>query len=516
MRLAASRQLSHLHASDADQFRQLLSMLPMGAYTCDAEGLITSYNQRAVEVWGREPALNEPVDRYCGSFRIFTAEGQPLPHENCWMALALQNGRGYNGKEVVVERPDGGRSTLLAHANPLFDEAGAVVGAVNILIDITERRQAEDLLRQSDRRKSEFLALLSHELRNPLAPLRNGLAVLRLAANNPAAAEQTLSMMERQLGQLTHLIDDLLDLTRITRGKIVLRRERVALQAAVRDAVESCQPLFEEQGHQFTLDAPEQPLFVEGDATRLAQIFANLLDNAAKYTDHGGHILLALEEREGWAEVRVRDDGIGIRREQLATLFEMFAQIDQPAGRAPGGLGIGLNLVQGLVEIHGGTVEAFSEGPGMGSEFLVRLPLAEAPARSNGHAAPARAENGACRVLVVDDNRDGAKCLAMMLELFGHETHLGYDGREALALAEQHRPQVVLLDIGLPALNGYEVAKQIRASEWGRGMLLVAQTGWGQEDDKARAEEAGFDHHLVKPIDPTALRNLLAEIGPRD
>ena len=426
------------------------------------------------------------------------------------MALALQDNQGYNAEEIVVERPDGSRRTALAHANPLYDETGRVVGAVNILVDITERKRAEDALRESDRRKSEFLAMLSHELRNPLAPLRNGLEILRLTRHD-TEAEQPLSMMERQLSQLVHLIDDLLDLSRIARGKIELRRGRIELAAAVRDAVETSRPLIEEQEHQLQVLLPPRPVYVDGDRSRLAQVFANLLNNAARYTGRGGHIRLAVEQEGSDAVVRVRDDGAGIPREKLEIIFEMFTQVDRKLERSKGGLGIGLNLVRGLVEMHGGRVEAHSDGPGTGSEFVVRLPALIAAGRWPQHDGEGGAPI-ACsryRILVVDDNQDGADSLAMMLRILGHETRTAYDGLEALDVAQALHPNVVLLDLGLPRLNGYDVARRIRAQPWGEGMVLIAQTGWGQEEDRSRSKEAGFNFHMVKPIDPAALEKLL-------
>ncbi len=325
------------------------------------------------------------------------------------MALALQESKGYNEQEIVVERPDGSRRTALAHANPFFDEAGRLVGAVNILVDITDRKRAEDALKQADRRKSEFLALLAHELRNPLAPLRNSLQVMRLANHDRAAAEQAQTVMERQLGHMVRLIDDLLDLSRITNGKIELRTERIDLAAAVQDAVETSRPLIEASGHELTVTLPPRPVHVDGDRTRLAQVFANLLNNAAKYTERGGRIRLTAEQQGSDAVVKVRDNGVGIPADILPRVFEMFTQADRSLERSQGGLGIGLSLVKGLVEMHGGSVEAHSNGPGEGSEFVVRLCAALPPGRGrqqeagNGTSRPYK-----YRILVVDDNRDSA------------------------------------------------------------------------------------------------------------
>jgi len=428
------------------------------------------------------------------------------------MALALQNNDGYNEEEIVVERPDGSRRTALAHANPFHDARGKIVGAVNILVDITDRKRAEEEVREASRRKSEFLAMLAHELRNPLAPIRNGLQILRLAGNNSVAAAEARSMMERQFGQMVRLIDDLLDLSRITKGKIELRKQEFDLAAAVQDAVETSRPLIEASGHQLTVTLPPRPVYVDGDRTRLAQVFANLLNNSAKYTPQGGRISLLVERHGSDVVVTVKDNGVGIAADMLPKVFEMFTQVDHSLERSQGGLGIGLSLVRGLVEMHGGRVEVHSEGDGKGSEFIVRLSVLLSPGRvrqQNGEDHSARCSS-AYRILIVDDNKDSAISLGMMLELMGHETRMVHDGLAALEAALAFRPDVVLLDLGLPKLNGYEVCRRIREQPWGEAVVLIAQTGWGQEEDKCRSKEAGFNFHMVKPIDPDALEKLLA------
>lgn len=495
------------------EFQRLLDALPAAAYICDADGLITYFNARSLDVWGREPKLRDPVDRFCGSFKLSALDGSPIPHDRCWMALALRDDREYNGCEIVVERPDGSRRIALAHANPFHDEGGRVAGAVNVLVDITDRKQAEDVLREGDRRKSEFLALLAHELRNPLAPFRNGLEILRLATHDPVTVEQARSLMERQLAQMVRLIDDLLDVSRITNGKVELRRERFDVTAAVQDAVETSRPLLDGAGHQLEVILPPRPVFVDADRTRLAQVFANLLNNSAKYTEPGGHVRLAVERQGSDVVVTVRDDGIGIPPDRLPGVFEMFTQVEPSLERSHGGLGIGLSLVRGLVEMHGGTVEARSAGPGRGSEFAVRLPAAAShvrPRRRDGDAVQDAQPQAAHRILVVDDNRDSALSLAMMLGIMGHETRTAYDGQEGVEAAESFRPDVALFDIGLPRLNGYDACRRIREQPWGRTVVLIALTGWGQKEDKARSKEAGFNFHMVKPVDPAALERLLA------
>jgi PAS domain S-box-containing protein len=374
-------------------------------------------------------------------------------------------------------------------------------------------QRAEGALKEADRRKNDFLATLAHELRNPLAPLRNGLQIMRLARGDAGAVEQAQAMMERQLQQMVRLIDDLLDVSRITRGKLHLRRERVDLASAVQNAVEGSRPFIEAAAHRLGVVLPTEPVYLDADPTRLAQVFANLLTNAAKYTDRGGDIHLCAELSGREVVVTVKDSGIGIAAEHLPRLFEMFSQAAPALERAQGGLGIGLSLVKGLVEMHGGTVTARSAGAGRGSDFVVRLPLA-----ASTIGAPVPAPPGAepqwtsprSRILVADDNRDAADSLALVLRLAGHEVHAVHDGQEAVEAAAWFRPEIVFLDIGMPTLNGLDAARRIREQPWGLSMILIAVTGWGQDDDKRRALEAGFDHHLTKPVAPASLDRLLA------
>jgi CheY-like chemotaxis protein len=388
---------------------------------------------------------------------------------------------------------------------------------VGIIDDFTERKHAEEALREADRRKDEFLATLAHELRNPLAPICNAVELLRRANGNGTLMEQACSMMERQLAQMVRLIDDLLDISRITRGRLQLRKERVELAAVVRSAVEAARPFIDAQAHQLTVTLPPEAIYLDADPIRLAQVFSNLLNNAAKYTEKGGHIWLTAERQGSELVVSVRDTGIGIGPEHLPRLFEMFSQVAPALERSQGGLGIGLALVRGLVELHGGRVEARSAGLGKGSEFIVHLPMVvdmpmpvtQEPVQGEKHRAGPK-----CRILVVDDNRDAADSMVMMLRMTGHETEIAYDGLEAVQAAAAFRPDIVLLDIGLPKMNGYEVARHIRSQPWGKGMALIALTGWGQEEDKRRALEAGFDHHLTKPVEAVALEKLLSRMNP--
>jgi PAS domain S-box-containing protein len=368
-------------------------------------------------------------------------------------------------------------------------------------------------LKESDRRKDEFLAMLAHELRNPLAPIRNAVQVLRVKGSALPELQWARDVIDRQVQQMTRLIDDLLDVSRITRGKIELRKEQVELAAVVSSAVEASRPLIEKWGHQLIVMIPEEPVYLDADLTRLSQALSNLLNNAAKYTDKGGRIWLTAERQNDQVLVRVRDTGIGIPTEMLPRIFEMFKQVDRSLERSEGGLGIGLTLVQRLVEMHGGTVDAHSPGLGQGSEFVLRLPLVLEAKRQSLQSVPDRSNSAtpvSCRILVVDDNQDSVDSIAILLRAMGNEVHTAHDGLEAVAAVAEFQPDVVLLDLGLPKLNGFDAARSIREQPGGRERVLIALTGWGQEEDRRRSKEAGFDHHLTKPIDFDVLRELLA------
>ncbi|HEX5273590.1 MAG TPA: response regulator [Gemmataceae bacterium] len=371
-------------------------------------------------------------------------------------------------------------------------------------------------VQEADRKKNEFLAMLAHELRNPLAPIRNGIHLLRAVGTRDPQVREVRDMMERQVQHLIRLVDDLLDLSRITRGKVRLQAEPLDLGKVLARAVETARPLIDERRHRLDVDGPAEALRVEGDAVRLAQVLGNLLNNAAKYTEEGGQITLGAARDGDEAVVRVRDTGMGIPAEMLGSVFELFTQVDRSLDRSQGGLGIGLTLVRQLVEMHGGRVEAHSEGPGRGSEFVVRLPLLKeeprpAAEKLNGSPGAARAAPGKSRkVLVVDDNRDAAESLGLLLEVSGHQVCVCHDGASALRAAGDYGPDAVLLDIGLPGMDGYEIARRLRADPATRGALLIALTGYGQVEDQQRAREAGFDYHLIKPADLEALTGLLA------
>ena len=381
-------------------------------------------------------------------------------------------------------------------------------------IDTTERRRAVEALQAADRRKDEFLATLAHELRNPLAPISSGLHILRTAPGQ-AQAEVALEIMERQVGQMVRLVDDLLDVARITTGKVDLRSEPFDLAAAISDAVETSVPEPGQPATSITVTGPPEPLFVNADRTRMSQVFANLLNNSVKYSEPGRPIAISVARDGDQAVVRVRDAGIGIHAEVLPRIFEMFRQADRTGGRSRGGLGIGLSLVKRIVELHGGTVTAQSAGLGEGSEFVVRIPAIDAIHAGSGRTGP-QSEDGQLarrKILVVDDNEDAAESLAALLSIHGHDTRMAHDGHDAVKQAERFRPDVVFLDIGMPTLDGHETAKLIRQQPWGKDIVLVALTGWGQSEDRRRSKDAGFDHHLVKPADPAVVEQLLSSLG---
>ena len=396
---------------------------------------------------------------------------------------------------------------------PVFGAGGDVEAVAGTTRDITDRKRMEEELRDTDRKKDDFIALLAHELRNPLAPIRNGLQVLRLASGDIDAIAQARAMMDRQLSHMVRLIDDLLDVSRISRNKMELRCERMLLADVVSTAVETARPMIEAAGHELKISLPPRPIFLDADPTRLAQVLSNLLTNSAKYTERGGKIHLSAERRNGELVVTVRDNGIGIPATSLASIFDMFSQVDRSIERSTGGLGIGLALVKGLVEMHNGKVTAESPGEGGGSTFTVRLPLIEGrqgPA-TLGSADPER-QRPARRVLVVDDNRDGAASMAMMLRLMGDEVRTARDGIEAVEMAESFRPEVILMDVGMPRLNGLDATRHIRSHEWGKSITIIALTGWGQDNDQQKSLEAGCNGHLVKPVTLSDLQKLLAEV----
>ncbi len=546
----------------AEENEKLMDLLPLGVFIAhDPECRRITGNRAGYELLRLPIGSNLSVTPAPGEQPPFIAcrDGRQLSSDELPMQHAAAHAVEVRDVEVEHVYPDGTTYTLFGSASPLFDAQGEVRGCVGSFLDITERKRAEEALRQNeralrdaDRRKNEFLATLAHELRNPLAPLRNSLELLRRAETRPELRARAHDMMERQLGVMVRLIDDLLNVSRITQGKLQLRLERVELAAVVAHAVEAARQLIDVQGHELTILLPSQPIHLSADPTRLSQVFLNLLTNAAKYTEKGGHIWLTatLEDCKeddtvtGWqgdkatgtalrpvtvspchpvtvssshrVEVSVRDTGIGIAAEHLPHLFTMFSQVASALDRSEGGLGIGLSLVRGLVELHGGSVEARSDGPGLGSEFIVRLPVAEAPV----NASLPSSSNGKIhhdeqrrQILVVDDNVDAADSLAEMLQMAGHTVRIAHDGLEAVQAAAIFHPEVVFCDIGLPKMNGYDAARHIREQPWGTNMVLIAITGWGQDEDKSRSLAAGFDYHLTKPVEPAAVEELLASLN---
>jgi signal transduction histidine kinase/ActR/RegA family two-component response regulator len=418
---------------------------------------------------------------------------------------------GYVGVQLLFPGPRGAFD--FSQTSTLVDVAAYFVTCcLMIAFGWAMRRLAADLA-DVDRRKNEFLATLAHELRNPLAPLTSALEILKRTGAEPHTLARSVATMERQLGQMVRLVDDLLDVSRITHDRLELRQERIALAAVIEDALEACRPLADAAGQRIVVHLPAAAVHVQADRARLTQVFANLLSNACKYTPRGGLITLSAERQDGEVVVAVEDNGIGIPRERLDGIFGLFEQVDRSA-RSQGGLGIGLTLVRRLVQMHGGMVHAESAGSGRGSRFIVRLPAVN-EARTPAHAAPAAEEKPAAaarRILVVDDNRDAAFTLAALLRISGHEVHMAHDGAEALAIAEKMRPDLLVLDIGMPVLNGHEVCRRLRAEPWGADATVVALTGWGQDDDRARSREAGFDYHFVKPVNFAALDELLRSL----
>jgi PAS domain S-box-containing protein len=620
------------------EYFRLLDELPIAAYTCNAEGLITHFNSGAARMWGREPALNEPSCRFSGSFRLYGPDGTPIERDQCWMALALKENCPQENVEIILERPDGSRVHAVAHAHPTHDDQGTLSGAVSMLIDVTEWKRAEEAqgrlvaivesaddaiigknldgiitdwnngaerlfgytadetvgrsvsmlippdraneepdilrrirrgesvrhyatvrrhkngtllhislsvspirgaqgriigaskiardigdqkkleeaLRESDRRKDEFLAMLSHELRNPLATIRNSVQLLRMDPGD-AMQSKVLAPLERQISTLSRLVDDLMDVSRVTMGTVRLQRSEVVLNRVLSDAADTVRREMVDRRHAFTLSVPEQALVVHADVIRLEQVVVNLLNNAAKYTPDGGTVELAAERDGEDVVLRVRDSGIGIQPGLLPHVFSLFTQGATTLDRSKGGLGIGLALVKYLVEMHGGSVAARSDGPGTGSEFIVRLPAvaSESLSRKSRQHETGGGDgtlDHALRVLVVDDNRDSADLQAMLLQHNGHEVKTAYDGTEALKVAARFRPDAILLDIGLPEIDGYEVAYRVRQQAALCDVVLIAMTGYGQEEDRQRSKAVGFDHHLVKPAEFAELQSILASV----
>jgi PAS domain S-box-containing protein len=488
----------------------------------DANGAVRFLNAVAEQLtgWPSEAARGRPLDQV---FRIINEQSR-LPVESPVSKVLRENAVVGLANHTVLRARDGTERPIEDSGAPIRGAQGEITGVVLVFRDATTERAARqalidsrDALREADRRKDVFLATLSHELRNPLAPIRTATRLLETPGVSADDAERSRAIISRQVRHMAALLDDLLDISRITRGVLSLKLEDVELRALMEAALEIAQPVIARKQHALSVRWPPEAVRLRGDPVRLTQVIANLLTNAAKYTRPGGQIEIAVTAKDEEIVIAVRDSGIGIAADMLPRVFEMFSQIDSGQEYADGGVGIGLALVRGFVELHGGLVEARSAGLDMGSEFIVHLPGLRIAASDPPAAPPAAASGTAAAVaparsvLLADDNRDGAEIMAMLLEQSGYRVRLAFDGIEALNVAVTERPQAAILDIGMPGLDGYEVARRIRAESWGREMHLVAVTGWGQDDDKRRALEAGFDHHLTKPIDPDALERLLSQ-----
>lgn len=423
----------------------------------------------------------------------------------------LRQGETYSNREMMV-RAKGGRPVFILASASVLDIDGKQC-VVNAAIDITERKTAEDALREVGRRKNEFVAMLSHELRNPIAAVSAAVDLMGMCAPDDPKLERARDAAQRQVRHIARLMDDLLDVARITHGTITLRAQESALDEIVETAVDAARSSLDAKGHVLRESLPPEPLRLQADPTRLAQVVATLLDNAAKYTPSGGHILVSAERDGDKAVLRVRDDGMGIPAGLLPHVFDLFAQGERSPARSEGGLGIGLTMVRRLVELHGGRVEARSDGPGMGSEFVIWLPLLPAQAQPPKSAKRDAGAGPPRRVLVVDDVADAADLLAMVIQMQGHDVQVARSGPAAIELAATYRPDVVLLDLGMPDMDGYEVACRLRAQEGGERMTIIAVTGYGRDEDRERTRAAGFDHHMVKPLDEDALRRVLRDHG---
>ena len=510
------------------RFRALFDWGPIAIFSSDTTGRLRECNRAALELWGAEPGAGEADSAFFKASQVRLPDGTLAPTLQSRIAQVLKGSiPAVYDEAFVFERPDGPSMTVIAHVVPLIGKAGDITGAITCCYDVTERTRlqhetAEQAQALTDLhwRKDEFLAMLSHELRNPLAALSNALQLLRLPADADPLQRHSRGIMERQLKHLKHLVDELLEVSRITTGNVRLRLEQASLNSIVENAVDATNPLIAQHRHALTVSMPQAAVFVHADAARLEQVLVNLLINAAKYTSPGGLIWLTVENEPmasgeqaamPMVAIRVRDSGLGIAPELLPRIFDLFTQAD----RSQGGLGIGLSLVKQLVELHGGTVTV-SSTLSWGSEFVVRLPVMlaalapAAPALSDSARTPAKAQQ---RVLVVDDNVDNAQGLAMLLEMTGHAARLAHDGPAAVQAAIDYQPDVVLLDIGLPGLDGYKVAQRIRQQAGLENVVLVALTGYGQDSDRQRSQDAGFDHHLVKPANFSEIEKILVTVS---
>ncbi|WP_435019158.1 response regulator [Tundrisphaera sp. TA3] len=505
----AERRRAEVELLERERMHRLIldSVKDYAIMTMDTEGRLTSWNSGATNVLGYRESeiLGQPHSI------LFTAEDIQADIPRRELNRAGRPTRGDDERWHV--RKDGTRFWGSGLVMPLLDNHGQLKGYTKVIRDMTERKKAEEALKEADRRKDEFLAMLAHELRNPLSAIHNSSQLALRPGLSPERLSWTKEVIVHQVKHLSRLVDDLLDVSRITRGKIRLRPEWVELGPILARAVETTRPQIEEQRHTLNLSIPDEPLELMGDPTRLEQIFVNLLTNAAKYTETGGRIDLSARFTGHEFVISVRDNGVGIESQMLPRIFDLFSQVDQSLDRSQGGLGIGLTIVHKLVELHGGRITASSEGRNCGSEFTIRLPASKPHAAEPAGISPppsSQAPRPGSSVLVVDDNMDTANALSELLQISGYEVHSVHNGLEALTAARDYRPEVVLLDIGLPGMDGYQVAEQLRRDERLKAAFIVAITGYGEEQAIRRSREAGFDHHLVKPVDYDTLLSILA------
>ncbi|HYX21278.1 MAG TPA: ATP-binding protein [Thermoanaerobaculia bacterium] len=500
----------------AEEIETILRAAPAPIWIAhDRDCRVVTGNLAASALLGVEAGVNVSAtpDRLGPRPFVERRDGMPIPAEELPLQVAARQGVEVRGTEMEMVLENGDSRHIYGNAAPLRNADGTIRGSVGAFMDVTDLKRATAALQENDRRKNEFLATLGHELRNPLAPLTTGLELLR-RLGLPEDAEKVHEMMERQVGSMARLVDDLLDVNRITTGRLKLQRESLPLSAVLQRAVETSRPLVEERSHRLTLSIGED-VVLDADPTRLSQVFVALLNNAAKYTDPGGSIAVAARREGAGVSVSVRDSGRGIAAAELPDIFRMFSRTSRAIQSGESGLGVGLSLARSLVEMHGGTIEAHSDGVGRGSDFRVRLPVAATPVLAAARELDAprrRPASAGLRVLVVDDNRDAAASLALLLETMGNDVRTAYDGEQAAAVASEFQPDVALLDIGMPTLDGYEAARRIRRESNGRPVRLVALTGYGQDSDRRKSQEAGFDRHLVKPLRPQVLLELLADV----
>jgi PAS domain S-box-containing protein len=495
------------------RFRQMVDALPIAVYTTDAEGRLTHFNPAAAEFAGRSPTLGE--EEWCVSWKLYRADGTPLAREETPMAITLKERHPLRGAEAIAERPNGERRWFQPFPTPLFDDDGRLIGGINMLLDITDRKLADEAVQNADRRKDEFLALLAHELRNPLAPIRTGIELIRISGDSPASVGRVRGIIERQVGHMVRLIDDLLDVSRIASGKIVLQRAPASVTELLQNAIEAQRGAIDAAKLDLVCQLPVSPAVIDVDSTRFVQILSNVLHNASKFTPANGKISISVENvvsgNVASVAIAVSDTGIGISNEMLPRVFELFAQAENSRQRAYGGLGIGLALARRLVELHGGEISVASDGPGRGTTFTIKMPLCDRALRS----PPPRVETPRVsnRVVIIDDNEDAANTLSMLVEQLGGSSRTAYDAPSGLRAVHDFQPDTVLLDIGMPKIDGYETCKQLREQRSRKNITVIAVSGWGQAHDKQRALDAGFDAHLTKPIDPEALAHVLAANG---